>query len=358
MQDYFNVHPRTELKMLYGRKKEVEKLLKVLHASGWAVVLGPRMAGKTSLSIATAVEYSKDARTAVIYLNLSTAKSFRDLTVRLVSAVSKLKGSRKSNINAEFSVFIPTGLGSLGFSGKLHRPNEHRVSESFEDAIMTLPPNTVIILDEIQEVKGRLDRITRAFWVVFNERPDIRIVFTGSYSGVVKKVAEAHHEEPMFGRPPVQIKVLPWARKTAEEFLIKGLKGCGVNYEDVEIDETISLLGTLPGWLNEYGFRRCIGESHSEALSIVSTSAVQRAKRELENILKGRGPASREVVRKLSEGPKSWSELLSTGISKPSLSSLLEVLTDGLFLLKKETIGHRVFYSFTNPVYRDAARLL
>jgi len=91
----------------------------------------------------------------------------------------------------------------------------------------------------------------------------------------------------MFGRPPAQINVLPWARKTAEEFLIKGLKGCGVNYEDVEIDETISLLGTLPGWLNEYGFRRCIGGSHSEALSIVSTSAVQRAKRELENILKG-----------------------------------------------------------------------
>jgi hypothetical protein len=65
-------------------------------------------------------------------------------------------------------------------------------------------------------------------------------------------------------------------------------------------------------------------------------------------------PSLREVVRKLSKGPKSWSELLSTGISKPSLSFLLEVLTDGLFLLKKET----VFYSFTNPVYRGAARLL
>jgi len=343
--------------MLHGRKKEVDKLLKVLHASGWAVVLGPRMAGKTSLSIATAVEYSKKAKTAVIYLNLSTAKSFHDLTVRLLNAVSKL-GSRKRSLDAEFSVFVPAGLGSLGFSGKLHRPNEHRVSESFEDAIMTLPPNTVIILDEIQEVKGRLDRMTRAFWVVFNERPDIRIVFTGSYSGVVRRVVEAHHEEPMFGRPPVQIKVLPWARKTAEEFLTKGLETCEVEYDPVEIDEVISTLGTLPGWLNEYGFRRCIGESHGEALSIVSTSAVGRAKRELENILKGRGPASREVVRKLSEGPKSWSELLSTGISKPSLSSLLEVLTDGLFLLKKETIGHRVFYSFTNPVYRNAARLL
>jgi AAA+ ATPase superfamily predicted ATPase len=200
--------------------------------------------------------------------------------------------------------------------------------------------------------------MTRALWVVFNERPDIRFVFTGSYSGVVKRVVEAHHEDPMFGRPPVQIKVLPWARRIAEEILIKGLKNCDVKYEPIEIDETISRLGTLPGWLNEYGFRRCIWESHSEALSIVSTSAVHRARRELENILEDRGPASREVVRKLSEGPKSWSELLSTGVSKPSLSSLLETLTDGLFLLKKETIGHRTFYSFANPVYRDAARLL
>ncbi|NJE11055.1 ATP-binding protein [Thermococcus sp. MAR1] len=357
MKNYFNVHPRTDIRTLHGRKREAEKLLKVLHASGWGVVLGPRMVGKTSLSIATAVEYSKSVRTAVIYLNLSTAKSFHDLTVRLLNAVSKLRDKRRS-IDAEFSVFVPAGLGGLGFSGKLHRPNEHHVSESFEDAIMALPPNTVVILDEIQEVKGRLDRMTRALWVIFNERPDIRIVFTGSYSGVVKRVVEAHHEEPMFGRPPVQIKVLPWARKTAEEFLIKGLKDCGAYYEPVEIDETVSTLGTLPGWLNEYGFRRCIGESHSEALSIVSTSAVNRAKRELENILEGRGPASREVVRKLSEGPKSWSELLSTGISKPSLSSLLEVLTEGLFLLKRETIGHRVFYSFINPVYRNAARLI
>jgi hypothetical protein len=93
----------------------------------------------------------------------------------------------------------------------------------------------------------------------------------------------------MFGRPPVQIKVLPWARKTAEGFLIKGLKGCGVNYEDVEIDETISLLGKLPGWLNEY-----VSEDVSENPTAKPCPSSQhqpcRGQRELENILKGRCP--------------------------------------------------------------------
>ncbi|WP_048151950.1 ATP-binding protein [Thermococcus cleftensis] len=110
MENYFNVHPRTDIRTLHGRKREAEKLLKVLRASGWGVVLGPRMVGKTSLSIATAVEYAKSVRTAVIYLNLSTAKSFHDLTVRLLGAVSKL-GSRKRSIEVEFSAFVPAGLG-------------------------------------------------------------------------------------------------------------------------------------------------------------------------------------------------------------------------------------------------------
>ncbi|NJF25734.1 ATP-binding protein [Thermococcus sp. Bubb.Bath] len=357
VENYFNVHPRMDTKELFGREAETKGLMDVLKASGWSAVLGPRMAGKTSLSIATAVKYAEEEKTVVIYINLSTARSFRDMTSRLVSAVSRM--NEKGHINgAEFRLFVPTGIVGAGLDLKFKKPDKNRVSQRFEEVISILPEKSVVILDEVQEVQGRLDRMTRALWAVFNERPDVRFIFTGSYSGLVKKVVEAHYEEPMFGRAPIQIKVLPWPRRTAEDFLMVGLKKCGVNYSLTEVGSTVEILGTLPGWLNEYGFRRCLGETHEEALSLVRDSAITRARKELENLIKMRDPKAREVLRTISVAPRSWGELLRIGLSKPSLDSLLDTLTEGLFILKKEHIGYRTVYSFINPVYREAAKLL
>ena len=353
----FNIHPRREIEQLFGRENETKRLMDVLLNAGWSAILGPRMAGKTSLALATSISFARKRKTSVVYLNLSTSRSFRELTARLVDALSRLNAPERIT-DAEFQVFFPSGIINAGLGVRLRRPDKHRVSLRFEEAVLSLPKNSVVILDEVQEVRGRVDKLTRALWVVFNERPDVRFVFTGSYSGLVRKILKASHEEPMFGRPPIAIKVLPWPRRTAEDFLIEGLKKCGVGYTLMEIEETIEKLGTLPGWLNEYGFRRCIGEPHDEAISIVSDSAIMRAKGELENLLRNRDPKARIVLKKLSEGPKSWGELLKVGLSKPSLDSLLDTLTEGLFLLRREDTGYKTFYSFINPVYREAAKLL
>ena len=46
---FFNIHPRSDWRTLYGRSDEIKKLENVLENGGWATVLGPKMVGKNKL---------------------------------------------------------------------------------------------------------------------------------------------------------------------------------------------------------------------------------------------------------------------------------------------------------------------
>ena len=96
------------------------------------------------------------------------------------------------------------------------------------------------------------------------------------------------------------------------------------------------------------------GASHEEALQRVFEKAVAEALRELGHFLEGRSPKAREVIKRLAYGA-TWRELEKTGISKDTLSRLLEALTGELFAVVKDSIG---VYRFSDPIYRYAAERL
>ncbi|NJE47826.1 ATP-binding protein, partial [Thermococcus sp. GR7] len=247
---------------------------------------------------------------------------------------------------------ISASAGGMGFSVKLKKTASAR--RALADGLFKLK-DTVLILDEIQSINQGISHFLRALGSVFNENHSLLVIFTGSYSGIVRKLFESTYKDALFGRPPISIKLAPWKETVAEEFLKTGFEKLKVHYEEWEIRDAVNQLGTLPGWLNLYGVKRYIERDHETAMKTTIEEAVKEAEKELEHLLEGRSPKAKEVIRLLAFGA-SWSDMAQTGISEDALSRLLTILVDGLFIVEKdENTG---VYYFTDPVYRKAAMKL
>ncbi|MFA4646851.1 ATP-binding protein [Pyrococcus kukulkanii] len=345
---FFDQRPRTTPDQLFGREEDIRKLLRALEAGSWVAILGPRMVGKTSLALAGANAFAKKNKYKVVLVDLRDTETFRQATEKILARLPKSLLTSLSQYISRISI----STAKVGVSVKLKRNSPAR--KILSDALAKLN-NTVLILDEVQSINQGVHYFLKVLGSVFNENPSLIVIFTGSYSGIVKKMFESTYREAMFGRPPIDIRLAPWKETTAEDFLKTGFKKLKIEYQEWEIREAIKQLGTLPGWLNLYGVKRYIEKDHRIALKTTIDKAVKKAEKELENLLKGRSPKAREVIKLLALGA-SWSDMVSTGISEDALSRLLTTLMEGLFIVEKdEDTG---VYYFVDPVYRKAAMKL
>nr|WP_237710136.1 ATP-binding protein [Pyrococcus sp. ST04] len=310
-------------------------------------VLGPRMAGKTSLAWAGANAFAEEMKYNVIFVDLRNAETSRQATEKILSRLPK------SILDALSKYIAEVSFSARDVSASVKLRENAAAKNALEDALFALK-DTILILDEVQNVKQGVNNFLKALATAFNENDSLLVIFTGSYAGVVKKLFEATHKDSLYGRPPIEILLSPWPEWVAAEFLRKGFEQCDVNVTQREIQETIWRLGTLPGWLNLYGLRRCLRTSHEESLQRVFEKAVNEALKELEHFLEGRSPKAREVIKRLVYGA-TWGELEKTGIPKDTLSRLLDALTKELFIVVKDEIG---VYKFSDPIYRYAAERL
>jgi len=346
MSYWFSPRPREKVEELFGRDLEVRRLINALESNSWVAVLGPRMAGKTSLAIASSTEFAKKHGYSTVYIDLRNSTTLREATERILR-------------NLPVGVIKKLGayLSSITIKGlEIRLKPSASASGALEEALRSLK-KTVIILDEVQKVREGLPQFLNALSVTFNENPELLIVFSGSYAGLVKKLFSQTYSEGLYARQPIEITLNPWERDVAKEFLRKGLDECGVKISEKELDDVLWELGTLPGWLSAYGLRRCLGDEHVKALNRVDERAVKEAKRELENLLEGRSPRAPMAIKLLSYGA-TWGELERTGISKRALHTLLDALMNDLYVVSKSAIGNRVVYRFIEPSYRKAALLV
>lgn len=362
---FFMTKPRDE--GLFGRESELSRLISYLNDGVWVAVLGPRMVGKTSLAKSAVKRYAQETGSLGIYINVASSSGFGDFSKKVIESIANamwvLKSRRKiKSLSVGVYISDPGNLTKAGFQFNVEFERGRSAVRNFVSAINALPPGTAVVFDEIQEVRKRKDLLLKSLWEIYNERPDLRVVFTGSYSGVLKALFTAGERDAMFGRPPEQLILNPWPIKTAEEYLIKGLEKCGVDYGYSEVVDAVLALGTLPGWLTLYGYKRCTGESHERARHLVRGEAILKAKRELLNYVSTRAEPHRTIhlLRAISDGPKRWNELKSiSGLSEPALSEILQQLVEELGVLKREELNRaNVTYEFVNEIYREAAKYL
>jgi AAA+ ATPase superfamily predicted ATPase len=317
----FDLHPKENIKDLFGRDEEYKELERLVKTE-WVAVLGRRMVGKSSLVKTFIKEHDG------IYVNLSGAREFRDL---ILSIASQLGYSLK-----ELSL-------DLKFL-------ELRWSRIAEDIFSRLG-NKIIALDEVQYVSSiHFLRLLKRIWDAY---PNIRIIFTGSMIGLINKLLNPSPSSPLYGRKPAVIYLQPFIREKSKEFLIRGFNELNMNVSMEEIENVVERLNGYPGWLAYYGNFRCVRKLDAEtSLRSVIDEGAKIFEEELENFLKGKKRENYiKALRVISIGAR-WSEI------KNELIVNNKVLRDILMNLKNAMLiaEDDGYYYIPDPILRLAIR--
>jgi len=341
---FFLQYPCESREELFDRDEELKLGIKCVKNNVWIAILGLRMSGKTSLAKVIANELKREGYTP-IYVNLIGVRGIRDSAERIFSSIpqgllEKLEGLK--------GFLEALGL-RFGFEVKFKLSIS--ASKILERLFLELSRKRklIVILDEVQEIRGGINRFLALLYRLRTSTRNLVFIFTGSAIGLMKTLLNPTPRSPLYGRTPIKIELKPWDIETAHAYLESGLSKCGINYTARELNEVISTLGTLTGWLSFYGLRRCMGLSHERSLEEAKVEAIKIALNEIHNILRNREEWAKRVLRMMCYGAR-WSELLNeTGASKEALRTYLKTLKN-LYLITMDDHVYRI----VDPIYRLA----
>ncbi|MCI4348346.1 MAG: ATP-binding protein, partial [Thermoplasmata archaeon] len=301
----FDLSPKATRRALYGREAELETLLRLVEQRRWAVILGPRMVGKTSLAKAATAQ----SRRPSVYVNLWGAKGTVGLLNALLNGINASRPLVKRLRGALQRVEGVT-VGGTGIT-LTPRPRPLRTVSDLVSIIGEEAGRSVVILDEVQELAAVSGALLKVLGNVFNTHPEIVFVFTGSYFGVLRTLLEPPADSPLFGRSPARIQLEPFDRATSIGFLERGFGEYDLR---VERELTGSLvdrsLDGIPGWLTLYGNNVAVrGMTPEVAERATVREAKTVARSELVHFLELRdGPTFWAALRRLTSST-SWTEL-------------------------------------------------
>ncbi|ARM74748.1 AAA family ATPase [Acidianus manzaensis] len=328
----FSKKPRYSLEEIFDREEEINQLSFLLKRGEWVIILGPRMSGKTSIALAVSNYVGKK----VIYVDLTKVKGLKDFTDRLYFSIPKSISDKVKETLETIGVKI--GPASLSFKLK---------NSIVLESILKSVCDSTLILDEAQYLNQGINNLIPIFHNLLNSCSSLSIIFTGSAIGLIKTILEQKGEEPLAGRRPTEIVLKTWKESVAKEYIKRGLQNCNVNFKDEEIDEVISEVGTLVGWLNIYGVNRCV-KNHEDALKETIEEGINIAVKELDTVVE-RQRWRVKALKMLCEGA-TWTELKEkTKVSTQTLSNFLDRLNRVYLLSKIE----RTYY-ISDPIYRKA----
>jgi AAA+ ATPase superfamily predicted ATPase len=199
------------------------------------------------------------------------------LRARLVRAANRIDG-------------ISAGPSGLALSAPRH---PLRTAWGLLDLLGTEKGDCLVVLDEIQELSSNSGALLKLLGNIFNTRPNIVFVFTGSLVGLSRTMLDPKASSPLFGRSPVSMALGPFDRPTSEEFLVRGTREVGIRMNAEHVREALGgpLNGT-PGWLTLYGNHLTVGRmTHSKALAKTIEEGKKVAESEIAHFLGGRDPS-------------------------------------------------------------------
>jgi uncharacterized protein len=350
----FDLSPKDDSRALYGRDAELELLVHLVEEGRWAVVLGPRMVGKTSLVKAA----THQARRPTIYVNLWGVRGGEGLLRALLDGLNANKPLLKRTRNALRRI---TGFSIAG-TGLTLSPSP-RPMGAMADMVRIINEEarrSVIVLDEVQELAPVSGPFLKVLARIFNTQSDVVFLFTGSYFGILRTLLEPTADSPLFGRPPARVQLEPFNRETSVGFLMRGLREYGIPANQEELGSVIDRsLDGIPGWLTLFGNHLAVQRMSLEAAERATLDEGKKvARSELAHFLSSRDRETYwQVLRVLSSGA-SWTELKRSMASRKgaavndnSVGSVLRSLRNAGLIVET---GHQ--YRIRDPMIQTYVR--
>ena len=320
----FDLRPKERLNELFGRGEEYEELSRLVGSGQWVAVLGRRMVGKTSL-VKTFVK-----ETGGLYVNLMGVRGLRGLA----RALSQSLGVEFRELELELMALRLKWTKAVG-------------------SIFARVGERVVVLDEVQEIASpQFLRLLKSLWDTYR---GLRLVFTGSYVGVLRRMLEPDEGSPLYGRQPARIELKPFSRDLSREFLLRGFAEHKMVPRESELEEALESLDGYRGWLTYYGNFRCVRRmSHEEALKATLSEAVKIVLEELDHfMIRRRRDLYTAALRVLRHGA-SWSELRDElGVNDKVLRDVLLNLMGAGLITRKDGL-----YVIDDPIVRVAVTRL
>jgi AAA+ ATPase superfamily predicted ATPase len=339
MPTLFDIPPKHDPKLLFGRERELTDLVKYLHEKRWTVLLGPRRVGKTSLAKCAIEKSGFDS----IILD---ARENTDFANNLFSSLTRQSSSFKLGANVSVPANLPFISVGANFSKQV-------LKQSLDSLLNERTRRTAILLDEAQWFSDRRTLIMLLAHLYDYHYEAITPIITGSAVGVMKSIIEPNHRSPLFGRPIMQMEVKKWNPSVSMGFLTEGLRQHKLSLDTELMVKTIDTLDGLPGWLTMFGYYLTAKPSdYEQALNKTLGEALKIVDDETANIGKiARGWQSHlKILTNLSSGSKSFSDLLeAASLTNSGLSKHLDML-QRLNYIEKKTDGR---YVITDPILAE-----
>ncbi len=301
----FDLAPKQSPELLFGREEELDRLVRLVRQNRWAVVLGPRMVGKTSL-VQAAV---RTLKRPTVYVNLWGTRGIPGLIEGFVGALNT-----SPSLIGRVRRFARRVQGvSVGPAGITLAPSARRL-RTLQDLVTLIGEEagrSVVVLDEVQELAGISGQFLRLLANVFNTHPEVAFVFTGSHFGLLRTLLAPSADSPLYGRPPARLELGPFEPETSVEFLLRGFREYRLAVPRSTLQGAVERsLDGIPGWLTLYGNSVAVQRlSPPDAERATVREGVKVARSELTHFLASRpvGPYW-AALRALVPGA-SWGEV-------------------------------------------------
>lgn len=332
----FDPAPKDNPRFLYGRDRELAELASLLEKGEWAVLMGPRRVGKTSLALSAAALMK--VPTVAIDSRIDADLS-RALTVKLSKNV-------RTTVGGNISV-PPVGIGLLYSRESIDRTL---------DSLLSKVKGILVILDEAQWLSNprRVDMILSHIFDYHHEK--VTFIITGSAVGVMKSIIDPGVRNPLYGRSITQMRVGKWMdSSTSINFLREGCRQNGMTFKEEEMAEVAGKLGGMPGWLTLFGHQYAISGDTRKALRTVRSQAMRIVREELENASKVAMGWERElrILKEIRDGGRRFSELQDRfNMGNTPLSRNLQMLMR-LEYVEKDVSGR---YVVSDPMVEEYLR--
>lgn len=354
----FDLNPKDSRADYYGQRDKIDEIVRLLEHHSWLVVLGPRMVGKTSIIKVAVNDLSRDYHH--VYLNLWGVKSASLFLEALAHGINESR-SLYEKIKDVLKRTEEFSIGPDSFSIKVKKEPMTKIWNILS-AVGTLKHNTVVVLDEVQELYPISGQVLDLLANIFNTHKNIIFVFTGSMIGLVNSLLEPKKgESPMYGRPPAKVVIQSFNHAESIKFLKTGFKEYKISLEDSKIEEAVNDLGGIAGWLTMYGNFVAVRQlEHKRALLETKKQAFKIIKSELNHFLEGKDRVAYIQALKACTVGATWSDIKTaisvkkrTPVNDRKIKDTIENLLDSMYIERDESDSR---YTIIDPLVREAIK--